>query len=76
MELNGELEFKNMLNSYYESWPLIDNKFNPNERVMDRIIRYERLGSNPLFRFRVGQNIDDPKSRILAVLYILFYYYK
>jgi hypothetical protein len=67
MELNGEFEFKNLLNSYYNGWPLIDNKFNPSERILDRIIKYERMGSNPLFGFGVSQSIHDPKSSTLFV---------
>jgi hypothetical protein len=68
MELNGELEFRNILNSYYDSWPLIDNKFNPNEKVLNRIIRYERMGSNPLFVFGVGQSFENPQFNSLVVI--------
>jgi hypothetical protein len=69
--LNGEKDFKNLINSYYGGWPLIDNRFDPNQKILDKMIINERFGSNQLFRFYTFPNGNDPRFFILTVTKII-----
>jgi ubiquinone biosynthesis protein Coq4 len=67
VESNGENEFKNYMNTSLDGWPLIDNKFNQSQTVLDRLVKYQKAGMGFLFTLKIQQNIIQPNSQVITV---------
>jgi len=69
IEEKGEAAFLKMIQTELGGWPILDPNYDENkETPLQKLVRYRKLESKPIFDFYIGPNPKDPARWIIRVI--------